>query len=761
MNVNLTCSQFCGSRPCEFQGETREGRIVHLEVHPKMRFPPCAKGWTNIQRLYHPERLLYPMKRAGERGDGKWQRITWDEALDTIVNKLNESKGRYGNESIAVYVAGGRRREEPINPRSLLARLFNLWGGFLNVRHQGGLAGANGRAMLSLFGNGEIDLPPANECKRILVWGRDAAESVIRSTMSSYLDAKERGTKFVIINPIFTRLAAVLADEYVPINPGTDAALALAMINIIIQEGLYDTDFILKYTNAPFLVREDSGCLLTHGHIPKSDLKEYSVWDSVNGSPQFLKDLTEMPPLSGCYEWEGTKVKTVWQLLLDAVRQWPPARASSVTGVPAETIIKLAKDFAIDRPAQVAIIGGGSLGFLSGAENTCKAIQLLNVITGNVRGSYKTPERGLDFGIGLVSTAENIESPNPIVKSMPVNHLAEAILNPARYNTNIRFLFCMAANPASQHADSNKNITALAKLDFTVVCDLFITATARYADILLPACMPWETSFIIEGSEVGKLTEFYRHLDLKPKRQIFYSQKAIEPMGESKDDLEIICELASKMGYSEYFPWENAEEYIEDILAQAKENPSFPWLKGITTETLKEEGIVDIDMSLPISFMEFRTPTKKIEIYSASMHKQGWDPIPVYRDPAEGISSTPELFQKYPLHLLTPTTIWRSHSRFGNQPELLEFYTPDVLINTLDASKRGIDDGDLVEVFNNRGSLEIKATVSEAIKPGVVRIYIGGTMEQGIVNVLTSDRLTGYAMAPTFNTSLVEVRKKN
>lgn len=771
--VNVFCGAHCSDGTCEFQAEVEDGKIIHLEIHPKMKYPPCAKGWTTA--FYsHPEALQYPLKRMGKRGEGKWQRISWDEALDTIVGELNNAKSKYGNNAIAWYTAWLTylEWEMPSGPKWLLYKLFNLWGGCLQVssRSNSTLAGATSKAMKYIFGGTDTCLPESKECKLIIIWGLNPAETMLKAKMNSYLEAKEKGTKFIFFDPIYTNTASMLADEHIPVHPGTDGALALAMTNIIMQEELHDKDFITNYTNAPFLVLKSSGLLLQENHVIPGGSQDYMVWDPISQRPQSVNKLEGKPPLSGSYIWKGFEIQSVWQILSNMVKEWTPERAANITGVPAEIIVRLSKEFALTKPARIDSARGGSLGFHTGAENTAIAIQLLNVITGNIHGFLNItghadqPLSGYD--IGLMDTARKLwKSSNPVLTPFPVSQFAEAILNPSKYNTNIKALFCMYANPVAQIGNSNKTVSALLKLDFIAVADTFMSATARYADILLPSCLAWAKSSILESSDIGnpmRYTLFIRmDPDFKPQKQLYFSEKAVEPMGESKDDFEIVCALGRKMGYGEYFPWKNVEEYIEEILYKAKENPAYPWLKQATIERLKNEGIINLDIPSYMSpMMRFPTPSGRIELYSERLLVEGFDPLPIFKAPEEGLIKTPELYRKYPLNLITTHSLWRCHNNFNNQPELLEQYSHDVLINPLDASKRDIKDGDAVIVFNDRGSLELKANVSETIKPGVVRIYHCGSPELGMENLLTSDRLTGHANSPAYNTCLVEVVKK-
>ncbi|MBI4331064.1 MAG: molybdopterin-dependent oxidoreductase [Chloroflexi bacterium] len=764
--VNVFCGAHCSDRTCEFQAEVEAGKIVRFQAHPKMKYPPCAMGWTSAF-YYHPEALQYPLKREGGRGEDKWQRISWDEALDTIVRELNAVKARHGNEALAWYSGWTAMTEWelPSSPRLVLEKLFTLWGGCVKVAGgHSSLAGAASKAKTHLYGDSgrNVAQPEPNECKLIIIWGLNPAETWHKARMSYYLDARERGARFIVFDPVFTPTAAALADEYIPVRPGTDGALALSMINVMIRERLYDSEFVASHTNAPFLVRSDNGLMLRENHIAPGGAQEYLVWDRNSNRPQDHRKPALDPALSGKYAWQDLELEPVWQKISDLAGEWPPERASALTGVPAATIVRLARELAAAKPARIDGPRGGSLGFHTWAENTVTAIEFLNVITGNIRGNLDLPANS---DIGLMVTARKILQGSKVATPFPANHLAEAILDPSKYNTNIRALFCMYANPVGQLGNSNRTISALQRLDFVAVADMFMTATARYADIVLPSCLAWARSQVFEGSDIGNVKRYaeFRRIDGAStcQKQLYFSEKAVEPLGESKDDFDIVCALARKLGYGRQFPWQNVEEYITEVLEKARQDPAFPWLKSISMERLRSEGIVDVDEFPSVGpVMEFPTPSGKIELYSETLLKQGLDAIPVYRHPEEGAVKTPELHRRYPLNLIVSHSQWRAGNNFYNQPELLENYINDVLLSPSDAARRGIADGDTVTVFNERGAIEIKATVAEAILPGVVHVYHCGSPDQGMENLLTGNRLTGYARSPTFNTCLVEVKRK-
>jgi len=563
--VNTFCSPHCGDYCCEFVVTVQDGRAVSLRAHPKTKYPACPKGRASIQRLYHPDRLQYPMERVGERGEGKWRRISWDDALEKIATKLNKIKQKYGNESVVLYdyVASHGLPDSRHGDSFTILRLLNLWGGCIPAYQRGSLCW---QAFISaqnyLYGTWKAALPADSECRTIIIWGTNPAETGSKSFMRSFREAKKRGTRFITIDPVFTDTVAQLAGTYIPIRPGTDLALALAMTNVIITEELYDREMLLEHTNAPFLLRLDNGKLLRGRDLAEGGTDDYVVWDSKTDTPRLYGDQGIVPALSGTYTANGIRCQPVWQKLTEHISEWTPQWAEGITGIPAGQIREIGRALAIDRPAKIVFYNSAAIQRASWGENTIHALGSLNVITGNFHGTYSQMVHRLPaMDIGFDETARRFVVENPVKKRIPVNHLAEAILNPDRYGTNIKALLVMWGNPVNQNADSNKTIKALKSetVELIVVGDIFMTSTAKYADIVLPASTFLERTSILESCEVGRLP-YINLLDRSPKPQLFFRERVVEPLWESKDDFEIVCRLAEKLGYGEYLLWINTEE---------------------------------------------------------------------------------------------------------------------------------------------------------------------------------------------------------
>ena len=346
---------------------------------PRYRYM-CAKGLCTPKLVYHPDRLKYPMKRVGERGEGKWQRISWDEALDTIAGKLKDIPAKYGRESVAVLTAGG---PFPSQWRHFLRpEVGQRPSGVPSSVPLGVTNAGQGCADRPVFGDRRADhyLMDHENPRMFVYWGCNIVETAAWR-YHRFREAREKGAKMVVISPIFTPTAAK-ADEWIPIRPGTDAALALGMINIIMSEGLCDEAFLLEYTVGPFLVRGDNGLFL------RDSTGKYMVWDTKTNKPQTYDTPKVAPALRGSYKVEGIECKTAFQLLAELVEQYPVERASEITEVPPDAIRRLALDYATLKP----VISDRGFGLQRGFHGDLahRAISTLAAVTGNI--NLKIPE---------------------------------------------------------------------------------------------------------------------------------------------------------------------------------------------------------------------------------------------------------------------------------------------------------------------------------------------------------------------------------
>jgi anaerobic selenocysteine-containing dehydrogenase len=675
---------------------------------------PESKGELTVRDkhmreiLYAPDRLRYPLKRIGEKGKGKWKRISWNEALMTIANRLNEIKKRGGAEAIH-FLHGHYHSGDIIG--IYIPRLANLIG-TPNVSNPSHVCHLPRVFLQYNFDFGAIVPPDVVHTNCLILWGGNP-EATNKPQEIAIKEARKRGIKLIVIDPRKTSYAEE-ADLHAQLRPGTDGALALGMLNVIIKEGLYDKEFVNQWTVG-------------------------------------------------------------FERLAKHVEDYPPEKVEKITWVPALKIRAMARMYATIKPA--CISPRNALDQHTNASCAIRAIDMLMAITGNldVKGGNlivipismgledlklyeKLPPEAEKKKIG---TDKSLYS--NLSKIWPSAHMPsvwDAITQGNPYP--IKAMFVMAANPVLTCANTNVVETALRKLEFLVVADLFMSPTAELADIVLPACTSLETT---------RFVTYDTHADhgWNVSSRIAISPKVVEPLWESWADWKIICELGRKMGYGEYFPWKTEEEAIDCTLKPL----------GITCEELRHhpEGIV---ISTPpflykklsgffgsllrgaLKIAKFRnypnmykkyeangfmTPSKKVEIYSEQLEKLGYDPLPVYKEPAESPFSKPDLAKSYPLILIAGSKLeMYTHSMMRNIPELSKQFPKNLLeIHPETAKKLTIKNGELVKVESPRGSINSSACVTDRIDPRVVHLYHG--FEESNCNVLTDhkaiDPITG------------------
>ncbi len=720
--VNTGCCHDCGGR-CVLRAHVRDGRIIRIETdngeEPQIR--ACLRGRAYRQRVYSPDRLQHPLIRSGERGSGKFERATWDEALDKVAAEMLRIKETHGNSSIML--TGRAGNQGMLHGAGPAGRLLMAFGGFTRTWGSPSYEGALFASMATYgtinTGNSRADMLNS---RFIIMWGWDPANTVWDPGTSLMLArAREKGIPIVAVDPRFTDSAAVLADRWIPIRPGTDAAMLIAMAYVIITERLHDAPFIEKHT------------------VGFERYRDYvlGVEDAVPKTP----------------EW-----------------------AEAITTVPAKTIAELARQYATSKPA-VLFAGWGATRTTYG-EQYSRAANVLTAITGNVgisggyaagfmrayssRASHQSGGRhgpGNPVEAGGVPRSDALHKlrggTNPNNKRVHFNKIFDAILRGKEggYPADIKMLYVAAGNIINQHANTRRGVEAfLSKsLEFVVVQDQFMTPTAQLADVVLPV-NTWMERDDIAPPWLG--SPYY-----------IYLNKAIETLHESKTDPEICRLLAGRLG----IPWpeQTDVESLRAIAARRSDIEDF--------EALRRDGVLKIKGLPPvISFTDqiaapeenpFPTLSGKIEIYCdhiAEMNNPDIPPIPKYLSPPENYDDP--LAKDYPLQLITPHPKVRTHSSLEKVPWLQEAEPHGVWLNASDAAARGIANGDLADVFNARGRMRIPARVTERILPGVVCVCQGawyrpdkdGVDLGGCANVLTNDgRSPGGA--PIVNNSLVQV----
>lgn len=721
--VRTVCTPNC-CNTCGLLAHVEGGRIVRVEPasFPEPRYTRiCLKGLASLERQYHPERLTHPLRRAGDRGSGKWERVSWDAALDDIAARLKDIAERHGSRSVAFATLTGTYAILSTNAANRFASVF---GGSVPTRGtiMGDRAGITGMALT--LGRVTSHEPEdwANS-RFIILWGYNPAETLMNS-FRFILEAREKGARVVAIDPRFTPTAAQ-CDEWISIRPGTDTALALGMMRVILQEGLYDREFVSRHTVAPFLVRSDNGQFLRDqaGRPLGWDLSlDRAVPVEEAGDPGLPhpRPLSESGegssyprPLSargeggfslmGSYVVDGITCSPAFQKLASLADEYPLEKASAVTGVPAGAILRLARDYAATSPAAL-ILGWGAQRYFNGHQ-PFRAAATLAALTGNLGVSGGGASHFFLWPMHSLFDYSSFTFPEgQRYTSLPGMLLYDAIAQGKPWP--IRAAWFTSYNFVNQAAHPNRIVQELfPKLELIVVSEHFMTATADQADYVLPA------------------TTFYEAEDLVLANDHLYvqlQQKVVEPPGECRHDLEMFGELSRRMGLGHYFD-KTPEGYLQDLLSSGD-----PLLEGITLDRLREEGAVRMNLPRPfVPFVDrsFPTPSGRAEFYSERLVEIEQE-LPGHLEPLEGPSSA--LGQNYPLTFLTTHSRFSANSQHFSLPHVAaRCPEPFLEINPGDARARGIGEGDEVEVFNDRGRCRVRARVTEGIRPGVVNAYQG------------------------------------
>ncbi len=714
MNIVKTVCCLCGGSGCGMDVTVEDGRVVKVQGdvnHPESKGKLCVKGLAAMEFLYSPDRLKFPLKRIGKRGEGKWERISWDEALGLISDGLQRAKAAYGPEAVCFQKGAGH--DNTIGDvRPYLHRLANVFGSpnlatpFYNCY---------GPRVLNMFlMTGAIPSPDAENAECIILWGINPTDSSLPRHLKIQ-EAAKRGAKIVVVDPRKTHFAQK-ADVHLQPRPGTDGALALGLLRVIVEEGLYDARFVAKWV------------------VGFDELKT---------------------------------------LLND----YPLEKVEKITGVLAEDIKKAARLYAGTRPACIFL--GNGLDQHTNCSQTIRAITALMAITGNLdaRGGNivfppaRLGKNAVELHDKLPAEMDKKRLGNEFLlarfeytKLAHEPSLVRAILEETPYP--VKAMLTIAANPMLASANTTQTKAALEKLDFLAVADIVMSETARLADVVLPACTFLEETYYATYEAGAYMKPTYPGLlQLRPA--------VVPPLGESRPEWQITCDLARKLGYGEYFPWKDIGQAIDyelkpigitvrDLQARPEgiqiPGPSFLYMK-LGKKGVPGKLVIDIlngtifrkypNMYHKYKIMKFLTPSKKVEIYSKKYEEMGYDALPVYREPSESPLGNPELAKDFPIVLTTGAKVmYYVHSQLRGIPSLNKRMPNNVLeIHPDTAGSYGIENGDTVRIDSPRASITCEARVTEKIVPGVAQLYHG--FGDANANALTDtgllDPITGSA----------------
>ncbi len=669
---------------------TVRGRKDHLVTQGWL----CAKVNRYLERVYHPERLLYPLKRVGPKGSGNFERISWDAAIAEIVTHWTYIVTQHGAQCILPYSYAGTLGL--VQGAVVDTRFWNRLGACKLERAICGHA-AEEAVMLTIGGRLAVSPETLPQSKLILIWGSNPA-STAPHIMPYLRKAQHAGTRVIVIDPIRT-LTARSADQHIQPFPGSDAALALAMMHVMVEENLHNRAWIAEHTVG-------------------------------------------------------------WEHLLERIQQMPPERAAEITGLAVETIGELAQAYATTSPALLRISDG--INRHTNGGQTVRTLACLPAVVGQygIAGGglmYSTSD-WFKWNKDAIAHSNDAVCP-PAPRTLNMNRLGAILTGEA--NPPVYSLYVYNANPVASTPNAGKIVQGLQRNDlFTVVHDLFLTDTARYADIVLPATSQ------LEQVDVHKP---YGHLSLQ------YNAQAIAPLGEARSNWDVMRALAGALDFKEFWLHDDAEAVMREIIdATATMNPR---AQGLTLERLQAEGtlpfVIPGEERVPFANGIFRTPSGKVEMYSAQAAAKGYDPVPNWVPEVETrrprkirhTSDEEDFYTASPteaLPLLCPASHHFISSTFANLDTMkTKEHAPTLRIHPQDAALRKIRSGQTVRIGNERGSCELVACVTEDVRPGMLATttvwWPHYSPDQRNVNWTTSDRLADFAGGSTFYNNLVTV----
>ncbi len=684
--VRATCPHDCPDT-CALLVTVQDGVATEVKGdpdHPTTAGVLCTKVSRYTERTYHAERLLHPLRRVGKKGEGKFERISWDEALTTIAARLKEVAAR-APQAILPYSYAGTMGL--VQGESMAARFFHQIGASLLDRTICASAGGTGYRY-TVGATIGTDLEQFQNAKLIIIWGGNPIASNLHFWTRAQ-EAKRRGAKLLAIDP-YRSLTAEKCHQHIALLPGTDAALALGMMNVLIAEDLLDHDYIANYTLG-------------------------------------------------------------FEQLKGRAAEWPPERAAEVCGISVAEVVDLARLYGqMARDGEpVAIRANYGVQRVRGGGMSVRTIACLPALI----GAWRQPAGGMQLSSSGSFPVNRAALQRPdLLKETPrtinMSTIGDDLLreSSAEFGPKVEAVIVYNSNPLAVAPDSSKVAQGFAREDlFTVVLEHFQTDTVDYADIVLPATTQLEH---VDAHLA------YGHL------YMMANNAAVAPLGEAKANTEVFRLLAERMGFDDPCFKES-----DDALAARAFDSGDARAVHFDWESLKQKGWQKLAMpDAPFARGGFPTPSGKCEFYSAAMQADGLDPLPTYIAPYESRASNPELAAKYPLAMLSPPARNFLNSTFVNIKSLRAAEgEPHLDIHPDDCAARGIAHGDMVRIFNDRGSFVAKARVTDKARLGLVvglSVWWKKLASDGKnANEVTSQRLTDMGRAPTFYDTLVQVEK--
>lgn len=751
-----SCNVNCGSR-CPLRMEVKDGQIVRVlpdntgdDSIGTQQIRACVRGRSIRHRIYNPDRLKTPMRRrpGTKRGEGMWDEITWDEAYDEIASTMTRLIKDYGNESIFLNYGtgtlGGTITRSWPPAQTPVARLMNTIGGYLN--HYGDYSSAQIAGAASYHYGGWIgsnSFDDAKNSKLQIMFGNNPLETRMSGggeTFVTQQTKKEFNVRTIVVDPRYSETAQGIGDMWVANRPGTDAALVAGIAHTMISLDLHDQEFLDKYCQG-----------FDEDHMPE-------------GIP------------------EGNSYKSyILGLGPDGIEK-TPEWAAKITGVPAATIVQLGREIGAASP--VAITQGWGPQRHANGENQARAIFTLSALTGSIGvPGGGTGEREGKFGLQM---ANPFATDNPIETSISVfgwtdaiergpelTALRDGVRGKDKLDTGIKMIWQYAGNAlTNQHSDINRTIKLLeddSLCEMIVVIDNHMTVSARYADILLPDVSNAEQLDVIQQGSAGNMG------------YSIVADQVIEPLYNCKTTYEMMTGIAKRLGVEQEFTeGKTQEDWVRQVVDESRENvPELPEF-----DDLRDMGVWKVKGESYIGLQDFRndpvanplgTESGKIEIFSKPLWEMSktWElpegdritALPEHLDTWEGATEA-KTNTEFPLQVIGHHYKQRTHSSYGNVDWMKEAHPQVVWINPLDAKDRSIVNNDWVEIFNDRGRLQIQARVTSRIAPGVLSVPQGawfkpdkdGIDQGGSVNTLTSWHASPIAKGNAQHTTLAQLK---